>query len=275
MVEPMSRVADDTDVELPRYLRWALDVARRDGLALCLCASLVLLTGRSLDSAEWVPRVALLPGMLLGLALGVLLARSRFSGRWAAAYLGFVLFAAAIEQVGYVIPVGQELGFGDWVWTLHLRSVTWLTRAGGWLSAIAGGHPVQDTGLFVFLLSLLAWATSAWLAWSRLRRQQSLAAVAPLAIVLAANLNLSGQAWQVLWLYLLLAVPLVLGAVLSRLYTDWTRRGVDHPNSLGFDWLWPGALLMLLVGLLAGIAPLAATPSGWEVLRGLLRASEQ
>lgn len=258
----------EEDISLPLYLRWAVDVARRDGVALVLGASLVALVGASLDLAEWVRQTVVTPGMLFAWLLGVLLARSRWRGPWAVAYLLFVLFAVAIEQVGYVLPVGQGLGFADWVWTLHLRTLTWLTRAGGWVSAIAAGETVQDTGLFVFLVSLLTWALSAWLAWSRLRRQQGLAAVVPLAVVLAANLNLSAQPWQTLWLYALLAVPLVLGATLARQYADWARRGVDHPSDLGFDWMGPTVLLVLAVALLAGFAPLAATPQGWRCSRG-------
>jgi transglutaminase-like putative cysteine protease len=268
------READD-EVVLPAYLRWLLSVLRRDGLALLLGASLVVVAGGSFDTARWVRGAVVTPGMLFGLLLGALLARSRWRGRWAAAYLAFVLGAVAIEQVGYVLPVGQGLGLGDWVWTLHLRSVTWLARAGGWLRAIAAGEVVQDTGLFVFLVSLLTWLLSAWLAWAAMRRQQGLAAVAPLAMVVAANVHLSGQPWQVLWLYALLAVPLVLSAALARQYADWRRRGVDHPMELGYDWLPPTALLLLLVGVLAGVAPLAASPQGWEVLRGLMRSSQE
>jgi hypothetical protein len=267
-------VAEDEEVALPRYLQWLVDVLRRDGLALFVCASLVLLVGASLDAAEWVPGAYVLPGMLFALALGVLLARSRWSGRRAAAYLAFVLIAVAIEQVGYVLPVGQGLGLADWMWTLHLRSLTWLARAAGWVSAILAGATLHDTGLFVFLLSLLAWGLSAWLAWSSLRRRHGLAAVLPLGVVLAANLSLSGQAWQALWLYVVLAVPLVLGAALLRQYADWDRRGVNYPNDLGFDWLRPTLILLFVVGGLAGVAPVAATPSGWEALSGLLRASE-
>ena len=268
-------MAEDEDFPLPRPLRWLIDVGRRDGLTLALCVCLVGLVGGAVDAAEWVEGVFVLPGMLFALLLGVLLARSRFSGRFAFAYLALVVFAIAIEQVGYVLPVGQGLGFGDWVWTLHLRSLTWLARASGWLASIAAGETVQDTGLFVFLLSLLTWGLSAWLAWSRLRRQQSLAAVLPLAVVLAANLNLRGQPWQALWLFLLLAVPLVLGAALTRLYADWARRGVDHPDGLGFDWMRPTVMLLFLVGTLTAVAPVAATPQGWELLSGLMRASEE
>src|SRR5687768_9163892 len=185
-------MAEEEDVALPGYLLWLIGSVRRDGLALVLCASLVLLTGASLDSAEWVRGVVVGPGMFFALLLGVLLARSRFSGRAAAAYLAFVLFAVGIEQVGYVLPVGQGLGWQDWVWTLHLRALTWLSRAGGWVATIAAGEVVQDTGLFVFLLSLITWGLSAWLGWSHLRRQHSLAAVLPLGVVLGANLSLSG-----------------------------------------------------------------------------------
>lgn len=268
-------VERDEDLSLPGYLQWLVNAARREGLALLLCASLVLLVGASLDAAEWVRRTVVAPGMLFSLLLGVLLARSRWRGGWAAAYLGGVLFAVAIEQTGYVLPVGQGLGLADWVWTLHLRALTWLTRASGWVGAIAQGEAVEDTGLFVFLLSLLVWGLSAWLPWSRLRRHQGLAAVLPLGIVLAANVHLGGQSWQWVWAYALLAVPLVLGAALMRQYADWARRGVDHPLDLGFDWLQPSVLLLLAVGVLAGVAPLAATPQGWEVLSRLLRAPQE
>jgi transglutaminase-like putative cysteine protease len=251
-------------------------VARRATMA-SLLIGLVALLGYNVDHAGWVAGVQWWPGAWLALVGGAALAQARWKGRWALAYAGALIMAGAAELVGRVVPDLSQLtqAPGDWVVSLHLRTVTLGLRLEAWGTAIARGRPVGDTGLFVWLLALITWGAVAWLAWSTLRRRQAMAGCLPAAVVLAVNTYLSGQPWQEVLLFFVLIVGLIIDATYVGQNADWDRRGVDYPDAMGLDWSLPAIGLTLSLGMLGAVGPLVGTPSGWHLLGDVLATSQQ
>ena len=249
----------------------------RRAIAASLLMGLVAVLSYSVDQAGWVAGVQWWPGAWLALLGAAALARARWRGGWAFAYIVLMLLAGAAELVGHVLPVLGAAGQtpGEWVWDLHLRSVALGLRLQGWGIAIVHGQPVRDTGLFVGLLALLVWGAVAWLAWWALRRRQALAASLPAAIILAANTHLSGQPWQLVLLFVILVLALAIYTTYASQNADWDRRRVDYPGDLGLDWGTAAIGLLLSIGLLGAAAPVVATPHGWHVLGSLFESSRQ
>jgi hypothetical protein len=249
----------------------------RRALVACLLMGLVAVLSYNMDHAGWVPGVQWWPGAWLALLGGAALAGARWRGRWALFYAALLLMSGAAELVGHLLPEPAQLwqSPGDWIWNLHLRAVTLGLRLQTWGTAIARGQPVGDTGLFVWLVAMLAWGAVAWLAWSALRRRQALEGGLPAAIVLAVNTYLSAQPWQDVLLFVVLALGLIIYTTYASQNTDWDRRGVDYPDDLGLDWGTAAIGLVLGIGLLGAAAPVIATPSGWHLLSDLLASSRQ
>ncbi len=265
-------MVDQRDYDLPPPLPQVLRLARQDGLPVAVCLLLVGVTATSLDRAGWVRNLHPAVSMSLALILGLLLARSRLGGMGASLYLALLFAAGASERVGQVLPPWGRLAPGDWVWALHLRSLTLAQRVAGWAVTLAAGGVVQDTGLFVGVFSLVVWAACAWLAWWALRRKQALVASLPLGLILAVNIRLSAQSWAYLWAFVVSLVPLLAGLVYAWQRADWDRRAVDYPNDLSLDWFLPVLAMTLAIGSVTAVAPILGTPSGWRLLGDIFRA---
>ncbi len=231
----------------------------------------------SVDHAGWVAGVEWGPLAWPALLGGAALARSRWRGGWSFLYMTALLMAGAAELVGHVLPDPAQfwLAPGEWVWNLHLRTVTLAQRVQTWSVAIAHGQPVGDTGLFVWLIALIVGGVVAWLAWGVLRRRQALAACLPAALALAINTYLSGQTWQEVLVFVVLTLALIIYTTYANQNADWDRRGVDFPDNLGLDWAIAAVGLTLSIGAFGAVAPVVATPSGWHLLADLLAASRQ
>jgi transglutaminase-like putative cysteine protease len=262
---------------LERLVVWLARALWRRAVILLLLGTLVGVLAFSVDQAGWVPGVQPGLGVWLGLLVGVALARSRLSGRRSLAYATLVLMAGAAQQVGRLLPplVQLQVAPGDWVWSLHLRTLTLGQRVGAWATAIAHGQPVNDTGLFVWMFSLLVWGAAVWLAWSVLRRRRALIGAVPGAIILAANTTLSGQPWQEVLLFLAATLGLMAYATYVRQHADWNRRGVDYPGELGLEWYVPVTGVMLAIGLLTAAGPVLGTPHAWSLLSNMLASPRQ
>jgi transglutaminase-like putative cysteine protease len=256
---------------------WLWRWAQREALPLALLLGLGGLLAFTVDEAGWVKGSRLGWGTLAALLVGAALARSRFKG-WSALGYGLVLLlAGAAQHVGRVLA-GLGLLWaapGEWVWTLHLRTLTLGARVAGWVETLRTGQAVQDPGLFLGLASLAAWGAAGWLAWAALRRQQALGAVVPAGVLLAANLHLSGQSWLYLLLYAVLGVGLMVLTAYEQQQAGWETRALDYPVEMGLDWGGAAFGVMVIAAALAAAAPLAGTPAGWRLMAALVDASRR
>ncbi len=258
-----------------RVMRYVVRVARREAAPVGLLLALAGLAAASVAEARWAPGDAPWAGLPL---LGAVLARCRWAGLTAAGYSAVMLMAGAAQAVGRVLPPvwgALSTAPGEWAWTLHLRAMTLAQRVAGWGETVRAGEAVHDTGLFVWGLSLALWGGGVWLAWWTMRRRQALAAVLPLGLGLAVNTHLGGLGWLIWWAYAVMAAVLMVQTNAVRLYADWERRGLDYPAEMGLDWSGAALTLALGAGLLAAAAPFAATPEGWRLTGGLVRALQE
>ena len=259
-----------------RVTTYLVRVARREAAPVGLLLVLAGLAAGSVAEARWAPGDAPWAGLPLAVMLGAMLARSRFTGLTAAGYSAAIFMTGAAQAVGRVLPpVWGWASLGEWVWTLHLRTITLAQRAAGWGETVRAGEAVHDTGLFVWGLSLALWGGGVWLAWWTMRRQNALAAVLPLGVALAVNTHLGGLGWLIWWAYAVMAAVLMVQTNAVRLHADWERRGLDYPAEMGLDWSGAAVTLALGAGLLAAAAPFAATPAGWRLTGELVRAFQE
>lgn len=270
----MSDFPDPTPPARPPWFNHLL--AHTANLSLWLMGLLIGLLHWSLSEARWVSdnKAGYIGALWLGGLVGALLAASRFRARWAWAYSLFLSLCFVGQTIGQIWPA--SFPNGDWLGDMHLRLLTLTLRVHGWGVALIQSNPIHDTGLFVVVVSVMAWHASAWLAWGIGRWRNALVAVLPLGLLLALNVHLDGQPLTPLWLFLGVVVALVARTGFLRAHTDWDRRGVDYPDGLGMDWAASALVLALVIGGAARVGPLVGTPQGWRVINNWLqRASAQ
>lgn len=126
------------------------------------------------------------------------------------------------------------------------------TRLAQWVSDVrSAGGAAQDDAVFRWLLGMAAWSAAAWAAWWLFARRQTVAAMLPAGILLAANAYVywPGRLWLPFFLG-----GLTLAAVLMQRYAQeqrWISQGMDYSVDVRQD-------ILLSAGGLAVLAMLAA-----------------
>lgn len=267
-------MSDFPDPTLSMRSQWFITLlVRAANPSYWLIGTLMSLLHWSLSEAGWVSErdAAYLVALWLGGLLGITLALSRFRGRWALACSLFLSLCFAAESIGHILPASPGvLLTSDWIWGMHVRLIALALRITGWWGALAYSEPIHDIGLFIVVLSLVAWNVSAWLAWGVGRWRNALAAVLPMGLMLGLNVHLDGQPLYALWLFLGVAVVLVARASFLGAHGDWERRQVDYPDGLGMDWAASALVLAFVIGAVARVGPLVGTPQGWRLINDWL-----
>ncbi len=238
---------------------------------LALITGIIAVFASSVGNAKWVPDSA--PFTLcvcLGTGFGALLASSRLRGWFAALYSLILSLAASGQAVGSVVLPLSVLGtmsFWDILRVMNVRILTFFERAGGWAYAIASGAKVNDTGLFIFLIALIAWNASAWLLWSVVRQRRAINGLLPYGFLLGLNVYLSDQGMGNLLLFIACAILLMSRTAFTRQSADWETRRVDTPYELGLEWGASTVAITAIIVFVTLFAPLFGSPKGWNQLR--------
>jgi transglutaminase-like putative cysteine protease len=151
----------------------------RDVFALLLTLALVMLSGVSLTTADWVDHLVIVPAVgVLGVAAGAALAWSRFGP----ALSGLLATVYGLFAIGW--QVGQVLD-PALIWRERLVAL------GGRLVAFAGvvvrGDTNPDLLIFVVLMALLFWILGVNAGWSVFRRAGLWRATLPPGLALLVN----------------------------------------------------------------------------------------
>jgi transglutaminase-like putative cysteine protease len=238
---------------------------------LALITSIMAIFASSVGNARWVPDSTPFTWcILLGTGFGALLASSRLRGWFAALYSLILSLAASGQAVGGVVLPPSVLGtmsFWDILRVMNVRILTFFERAGGWASAIASGAKVNDTGLFIFLIALIAWNASAWLLWSVVRQRRAINGLLPYGFLLGLNVYLSDQGMGNLLPFIACAVLLMSRTAFTHQSADWETRRVDTPYELGLEWGASTVAITIIIVFVALFAPLFGSPKGWNQLR--------
>ncbi|HEY9089732.1 MAG TPA: transglutaminase domain-containing protein [Anaerolineaceae bacterium] len=240
-----------------------------------LMGSMAVVLAYSVDQANWVRADGLIVSSILwGLLIGFLLAATRFPGWLVAFYsldLGILVILLSMANIFALFDPFTRHPSADLLADMNLRVFTLLQRLGGWYNALQAGNPLDDTGFFLFLACLTGWCAAIWLVWRAQKKRQGMAAILPFALLLGVNNHLSQQGNGMFWVFLMLAVPLLVYVTYQRNARDWDARAVDYPDSLGMDWGFSAFALTMLVSLVTLFVTTFATPSGWETLARIAR----
>jgi hypothetical protein len=270
-----------------RFFLWLYRRLRLGWISLLLLGGIYLVAAGSLETAHWVPDSdPILSALLLGMVSGACLAAARLPRNarrgwpgWAALAYTLLLAPAFICQaMGQIVPpfeVVLSLPIFGLIDLMNVRLFAFFARLSGWAALYQGGQTIQDTGLFVILASLLAWLAGAWLTWCAGRWQAVLVGLLPLAVVLAVNVNLSGQDVTFLVIFFALGLLLLAQSAHRRQHLDWERRNLDYPEDLGLDWAVPATAMVLIIALAARLVPIFGTAEGWKVISDLFKPVQQ
>jgi transglutaminase-like putative cysteine protease len=217
--------------------------------------------------------------VMLGLLLGLWLARSRISTRGATlvgALLGMVLVVLAVgrilppftllwREVGYALEWSRDWLGGDIAWPAPFSTalaVAW-QRAGAfgnrlwwWGQAVTGNAPNQDRIVVQLLIAYLVWAASLFAAWQVYRRRSALFGLAPAGIIVTVVAFFRGEmAFFYLAVYLFCTLWLVAISRLWRQTERWDQQGIDYPGGLGLELTLSLGPWLLVIVILAAFFP--------------------
>lgn len=253
-----------------RLVGWGVSFFSRHWVTIVLYALLTSAIAATIEQSNWVREDWLfLPIFILGLFLGLLLARSRFPGWFAVVYALVIGAFTALEVIGRIIPTLAMLFSRSWIDTINgmnLRAFQLYLRILGWVAALQAGDTIRDTGLFLILLCFILFLCGVWLAWCAVRWRNSLAGLLPLALLFAVNVHFSRQSLFIYAAFLLSAILLIAHSAFTGQHEEWQRRRVDFPEQLGLEWGGSAVAMALLVVILARAAPLIGTPQGWRAI---------
>jgi hypothetical protein len=264
---------------IPRFFGWLYRKLSPSWISLGLVVGLCGFVSASVDAAGWVrDGSAIGTALFLGAILGAWLAASRWSGWLALLYTPLMGLAFAAQAVGQVLPSGlaiTNLPLLELLQLMNVRLFALFDRLSSWETLYRSGKSIGDTGLFVFVFCLLAWLSAAWLGWCVRRRRQALLGLLPTGLLLALNVDLSGQDLLPMAAFIAMGLLLVVRTAHNDIHRDWERRQVDYPDDLGYNWAGAGFSMVLIITLAARAAPLFGTPQGWRALADLFKPTQQ
>ena len=114
----------------------------------------------SLIEAKWVGDPTYVFALWWGAACGLVLARTRWALPLAVPY-------SLLIALVYAAHSAEPLFTADALRTLPIHLWSLGARMNGWITAIATGQPIYDTGFFAAVMAWGLWQTGAWLAWAR------------------------------------------------------------------------------------------------------------
>ena len=262
-----------------RALLWTYRRLSAGWLTWALGLSLLAVVSWSIDLAAWVPDASPVTfNLFAGALFGACLAISRWRGRWAAAYLLITGAAFTLQAVGKVVPplvVLSGMPVLDQINLMNVRLFALFDRMAGWAALYQGGESIKDTGLFLVIFGLLAWASGAWLSWCLRRTRLALSGLLPCGLLLALNVHFGGQDAWIISIFLGLGLALIARTSFTGAIAGWERRAVDYPDDLGLSWAGWAALVVVMLFSLGRAAPLLGTPEGWKTLSDLFKPAQQ
>lgn len=238
--EDLFRKGEEKEPPKPIWSRIASFFSWEDAVTLVIVLVGYLAVVQSINSADWVPEMpSLYTSSILGLVLGLILARSRVHEAIAhLVAIGAGVVIVCIESTssldGSLIDRISELGD-----RMHL-----------WINAIYSGGISNDNLPFVVLVVGLTYLTAYLAAWSIFRWYNAWIALIPGGLALLTNISyLPGQKSAALLIYLFCAILLVARINLLRNARDWREDRTGYPDMISLHVL--NVTVWMALGLLA------------------------
>jgi transglutaminase-like putative cysteine protease len=235
--------------------------------AAALLMAAMLISAARLTATHWtteltVPQMLVAFGVVAGLALG----KSRFSPRLAAFFAVAYGFFAVPWQLGATIR-------GDILWTERLSIL--INRLGIIIYQLINREPVQDSLLFLLLMSMLFWILGVHAGYILVRYGNAWIAIIPggftLFVIHSFDPLITRRTWF-LAAYLFFALVLVARMAFLLRQNRWQQNRTALPPHLGFDFVRFAVLSALVVVLFAWTAPalaqaLPVAQRAWQPVR--------
>jgi hypothetical protein len=239
---------------------WDLPAAALLLAALLICAARLIATRwtSELTTAQMLAAF----GVIAGLALG----KSRFSPSLVA------FFATAYG----VFAVPWQLGLTireDILWSERLSII--LNRLGIIIYQLINQEPVQDSLLFLLLMSLLFWVLGAHAGYTLVRYGNAWKSVIPAGITIFVIHSFDPLIVRRTWYlaaYFFFALVLVARMAFLQRQSSWQRNRTALPPHLGYDFVRFAVIAALLIVMFAWTAPalaqaLPAVQRVWQPVR--------
>jgi len=230
----------------------------------------------SVHSVEWAPGTLILfPIGIAAVGLASALARSKLRSVW-------IVVIGAITDLGVAFIVASEALPGpfdavrnfialfgstiEWVRQreagelFHEQPLTSaLTESGrlladmafrleAWFQAALALQVSRDNIVFIFWMTLAAWAIGFTAAWAALRLNNAYLAVTPALLAIGVNITYVGTDWEPFAIFLFASLALVVHSRMVRLETKWANAGTDYSDELAPNlFMVSGALISLIV----------------------------
>jgi hypothetical protein len=251
--------------------RWTFELLPIIGMVYAVSKSLsmtTLVTANSLHSRA----------IVMGLIMGLVLSRSQFRGFSAALYsIAISIFVSLEFAAGFLPPPTFIYANADIETILYMnnRLIFFFDQVLSWRTSFVFGEPILERAVIVFSLSFLLWNLVAWLGWWTFRHRCALIGALPLGLTLSVIIQRQDLSMGYLQLYIFCVLLALVSAHFFSLHRIWNDRGVDYPEGLGEEWGMSAMIITAFVVVIAGIAPLVATPEGWADIREWLQRGEQ
>jgi transglutaminase-like putative cysteine protease len=202
----------------------------------------------SIQTADWTDGLGILSfaaigGMILGFILARLPARGRVTHP-----LGIVT-AAWCAWLFTSILLPSELLLEE-----KLRLLA--ERFGAWMLQVLAGGESTDVIIFVMQASFVVWLIGYAAAWSVYRQHQAWGAILPTGALLVFNLFYAfPQSGFYFGMYLISALVLLVRLNLRSMEYWWRQSSIGYPPDIGFDFLYYGTLVALVLLFIAWAIP--------------------
>jgi transglutaminase-like putative cysteine protease len=240
--------------------RYAQNIYFRDGTVVTavLVALLYLLLAVSLDAAGYVDNLTVLVPVTLGaFALGLLMSVSRYDGFFALSHsmftgLAWILFLMSGSVTRVEIAPFLSNGIPEPQAQAYFVLLRWLN----WVDAAINNVASADNYVFIFEMAFLVWWLTYLGVWSIFRYGYIWRAVIPAGIVLLINAYYAPESiLGFLFIFLLLALLLLVRTNLSEQQLRWREQRVQFSQDIALDFLRNGLLYSVIVLALAWILP--------------------
>jgi len=210
----------------------------------------VVAAALTLVTTGWAEGLGVVPvAGVGGLVAGLLLGWSVFRG-WMCHVAGLVY---GLTWMGYIL--GRDLP-GDLTWAQRIAEL--VGRLSDWLNQAVSGGKGYDTLIFVMLMSGLYWILGYNAAWNTYRRVRVWRAILPPGVVALFNVyyygGFHGQT-RYLVFYLFCALLYIARSHSLEQEGVWRRRRMAYDPDLHFSVLQVGAVMVLIVIVLAWALP--------------------
>lgn len=278
---PTERALGETNASgtvLPPQSSWRIN---EGWFAAILLVVMVLSTIWSIHSANWVEGTQVLFAMALaGIIMGLVVARQAWR-TWQALLAGVLVGGLlAYTVIGEIFPTPREWPSG--IGTLISDTGSWMqageTREGlppplvsvqgvateigdfalriaAWSELAWYARPSTDNGIFLLLMSLLAWGLGYIGAWGLFRLHDVVIASLPTGIALVTNASYTGQAQAPFAIFLISLLLLAVSINLYALRSRWEKFSVDYPGELLFDVVVTSFAVIVVLALLSMLGP--------------------